>query len=291
MINKILNFLNLKKKKDDSNYENVILLLGQIQSKLNSDFKSKNINDYEFKAFSQWGEDGIIDYLVSNLNIENKTFIEFGVENYEEANTRFLLEKDNWKGLIIDSSKKNIEHIKCQDYYWRHDIKALHDFVSRENINKILKNNSYTGDIGLLSIDIDGNDIWIWKEISVVKPIILIIEYNAKLGDTKSLSIKYNPNFIRSSYGLKKLIYGASLKAIQKISEEKGYSLVCVNKNGNNAFFVRKDYINQLIYARSVKECFRMSMFREYFDGNDKKKIDDELIFNYLIESRKFVEV
>ena len=78
---------------------------------------------------------------------------------------------------------------------------------------------------------------------------------------------------------------------LQKISEEKGYSLVCVNKNGNNAFFVRKDYINQLIYARSVKECFRMSMFREYFDGNDKKKIDDELIFNYLIESRKFVEV
>ena len=235
-----------------------------------------------------------MQFLIQKLDIKKNFFIEFGVENYEEANTRFLLEKDNWQGLIIDSSKKNIDFIKNQSYYWRHNLTALNCFVSPENINNILKKNNYSGDVGLLSIDTDGNDYWIWKEIKEIKPIILIIEDNAKLGDTKSLSIKYAPNFQRESYGLKKLIYGASLKALEKVSKEKGYSLVCVNKNGNNAFFVRDDYLNQYIFKKSTQECFKMSQFREYIHNNEQeetKEINDQLIFDYLIKSGKFIEV
>lgn len=290
MINKILKrlfFINFFKKKINKIKINQSISLSEQLGNKNL----KNINDFNFSTFSQFNEDAIIQFLIKNLNIENKIFVEFGVENYEEANTRLLLEKDNWKGLIIDCSIENINYIKSQNYYWRHDLTVLHDFVSIENINNILKNNNFTGDIGLLSIDTDGNDLWIWKEINEVKPIILVIEYNAKLGDTRSLSIKYTPNFIRSSDGLNKLIYGASLKALQKISKEKGYSLVCVNKNGNNAFFVRNDYLNKSIYEQSVKDCFKMSLFREYLDGNNQKKIDDKLIFNYLVESGKFTEV
>lgn len=290
MINKIFNklfFINFLKKKINKILINQSIILSE---ELNN--KSlKNINDFNFSIFSQFNEDAIIQFLIKNLNIEKKTFVEFGVENYEEANTRLLLEKDNWSGLIIDSSKKNIEHIKKQNYFWRHNLTALDNFVSTENINNILKNNNFTGEIGLLSIDVDGNDLWIWREINEVKPIILIIEYNAKLGDTESLSIKYNPNFIRSSDGLNNLIYGASLKALQKISKEKGYALVCVNNNGNNAFFVRNDYLNQHIYEQTVKECFKMSMFREYLVGNYSKKINDKLIFDYLVKSGKFIDV
>ena len=143
----------------------------------------------------------------------------------------------------------------------------------------------------MLSIDTDGNDFWIWKEIKEIKPIILIIEYNAKLGNTKSLSIKYTSNFKRASRGLNKLIYGASLKALEKISKDKGYSLVCVNKNGNNAFFVRQDYLNRSIFEQSAEVCFKMSQFREYLDDSEQKQIDDELIFNHLIQSGKFIEV
>ena len=116
------------------------LSLGRIESKINLDKKSKNINDFEFKVFSQFGEDGIIQYLINNLKIYNKKFIEFGVENYEEANTRFLLENNNWSGLIIDSSQKNINHITKQNYYWRNDLIAINAFVSTENINSIIKN-------------------------------------------------------------------------------------------------------------------------------------------------------
>ena len=89
--------------------------LGRIEARQNKRLKSKKINDYEFKVSSQWGEDGIIQYLVDHINIENKIFIEFGVENYTESNTRFLLANNNWKGMVIDGSKENISFIKKRD--------------------------------------------------------------------------------------------------------------------------------------------------------------------------------
>ena len=282
----------------DIDFDFVKNKLNKIQINQVTEFNDKlrnqnlnNLDDLSLSVFSQFNEDAIIQFLVKNLNIKNESFVEFGVENYEEANTRLLLEKDNWSGLVIDSSENNINYIKSQNYFWRHNLTALSHFISAENINEILKENNLKGEIGVLYIDTDGNDFWIWKEISQIKPVILVIEYNAKLGSEKSLSIKYNSNFRRASSGLDKLIYGASLKALEKISEEKGYSLVCTNKNGNNAFFVRDDYLNQKIYKQSTQQCFKMSSFREYLDQSDLQYIDDKSIFNFLINSGKFVEV
>src|SRR5687768_12224968 len=79
--------------------------LGQIQTALNNQKQSiKNLDEVEFQVFSQWGDDGIIQYLVNKLDIPNKTFIEFGVEDYKESNTRFLLISNNWSGYVIDGS-------------------------------------------------------------------------------------------------------------------------------------------------------------------------------------------
>ena len=98
------------------NHNIIKLGVGKILTNINSDKNFKKINDYEFKVYSQFGEDGIIQFLINNIKITNKSFIEFGVENYEEANTRFLLENNNWSGLIIDSSSQHISHIKNQNY-------------------------------------------------------------------------------------------------------------------------------------------------------------------------------
>ena len=123
-IKKLINTLkDIEKYKNE--IENIKFQNGSILYKQNLQKNSKNIIDYEFKVFSQWGEDGIIAFLINNLNIENKFFVEFGVENYVESNTRFLLKKNNWSGLIIDSSIKNIDFIKKDQIYWKHDIKAL----------------------------------------------------------------------------------------------------------------------------------------------------------------------
>ena len=82
--------------------------LGRIETRQNNILDSKDLNDYEFKVSSQWGEDGIIQHLINKIEIKNKVFFEFGVENYTESNTRFLLHNNNWKGLVIDGSVENI---------------------------------------------------------------------------------------------------------------------------------------------------------------------------------------
>ncbi len=293
MIKTIKEFLTSKFLRNDliRNKEEIKLSIGKILCEVFKDKNFDNIQDYEFKIFSQFGEDGIIQYLINNLNISSKNFIEFGVENYTEANTRFLLENDNWSGLILDSSLKNINFIKKQNYYWRFDVLAVHSFITPENINKILKDNNYEGNIGILSIDVDGNDYWILNAIEIVNPDILIIEYNANFGLKNSVSIKYQKNFSRSSKGLEKLIYGCSLAALNNLCKKKNYSLICCNKNGNNAFFVKNDLLNNKVKPISINKAYQKNSFKENFDdkGYPKKISSEEII--QILNSEKILKV
>ena len=156
-----------------------------------------NINDHELKVFSQFGEDGIIDFLVKKIDLKTRTFVEFGVEDYEESNTKFLLEAKNWKGLVFDSSQKFIDTIKKKDFYWRNNLIAVKAFITVENIDNLIKKNFLHKEVGLMSIDIDGNDYWVWKAIESYKPAIVIVEYNARFGYQKSVSIPYKEKFDR----------------------------------------------------------------------------------------------
>ena len=265
IIRKICELLNFKISQDKIisdiekiKFQNGLSLLENFQGK-----QSNKIIDYEFQVFSQWGEDGIISYLVNNVDIENNFFIEFGVENYLESNTRFLLKKFNWSGLIIDSSQKNIDYIKKDKIYWQHNINALCEFISRENVNKIFLENISQKNIGLLSIDIDGNDYWVWKAISTIDPSIVVIEYNSILGNSKNYTVPYSKNFERNKAHYSNLYYGASLPALVKLGKEKGYALVTCNSAGNNAFFVKKNLLNDKVKELSIKEAFQERKFRE----------------------------
>jgi hypothetical protein len=217
----------------------------------------------EFRAFSQWGEDGIIQRLVSLVPIERPTFVEFGVQEYTEANTRFLLINDNWSGLVIDGSTSNIDIIKHSEIYWRHNLKAVCAFITRDNINELIGGAGLTGDIGLLSVDIDGNDYWVWEAIDVVSPRIVVVEYNARFGAESAVTVPYDPQFTRSSAHSSMIYYGASLAALVKLGTKKGYDFVGSNSAGNNAFFVRRDVRPQALAAVSAAQGFRQAQFRE----------------------------
>ena len=257
---------------------------------LSEQLKKNQISDSEFSCYSQFGEDGIIQYLINNLDIKNKTFIEFGVENYEESNTRFLLENNNWKGLIIDSSAKNTNFIKSQEYYWKRSLKVSNNFIDRENINNIFLENDFSGEIGLLSIDIDGNDYWVWEAINIVKPEILIIEYNARFGKDLSVSIPYNKDFVRSNIYPEKVIYGASIKALNKLSLKKGYELVYINSNGNNAFFVNRSKLNENIKRVDINNIFNKNSFSENVREN-KILPETPLELDQLIQQKKIITI
>ena len=197
--------------------------------------------DVEFRVSSQWGEDGIIDWLTENIPVTNATFVEFGVENYQEANTRFLLQNRNWRGLVMDGNADYMASVRQEEIYWRYDIQAVPALITKDNINTLLTENGITGDIGLLSIDIDGNDYWVLDAMTTISPRILVCEYNPILGDRHAITVPYAPDFDRLTAHQCGLYFGASIKAIRELAAQKGYEFVGTCSNGINAFFVRHD--------------------------------------------------
>jgi len=211
--------------------DNVLMLLGKLMIERNREIKEvTSLKEVEFKVFSQWGEDGIIQFLIQRIEIPNKVFVEFGVDDYRESLTRFLLINDNWNGLVMDSSKFNIDFIKQDDVHWRYDLKAIESFVTRENINQLINQNIniQEKDIGLLAIDVDGNDYWIWKEINRISPRIVVCEYNGIFGCEHSITVPYDEKFNREKKHYSNLYWGASLAALYSLAKERVMSLSAV---------------------------------------------------------------
>jgi hypothetical protein len=223
--------------------------------------------DAEFKVFSQFGDDGIIQYLIRALDVHpgRRIFVEFGVDDYSESNTRFLLLNDNWRGLIMDGGEENIRSVRQSDLHWRHELTAVSAFIDRDNINALIRDNGFDGEIGLLSIDIDGNDYWVWEAINVVDPLVVVVEYNSIFGARQAITIPYDPAFRRSRAHFSNLYWGCSLKALCLLADAKGYVFVGCNGAGNNAYFVRRNKA-QGFPRLSVDEGFVESRFRESRD-------------------------
>ncbi|MBM4113917.1 MAG: hypothetical protein FJ253_11215, partial [Phycisphaerae bacterium] len=159
------------------------LLLGRVLAEsVRSREAIRSLRDVEFKVFSQFGDDGIVQWLVHRLGIDSRTFVEFGVQDYRESTTRFLMMNDGWSGLVMDGDPAQVERIRSSEYFWRHDLQAKAAFVDAENINGLLRDASVPRELGLLHIDVDGNDYWIWKAIDSVDPVVTIVEYNAVFG-------------------------------------------------------------------------------------------------------------
>ncbi|WP_216658880.1 hypothetical protein [Nocardioides sp. zg-1230] len=225
-----------------------------------------SLREVEFRVFSQFGDDGIIQYLLQHVDAP-ESFIEFGVETYRESNTRFLLVKDNWRGLVIDGSEANVASITTMAEHWRHDLTAVASFITRENINDLFTSAGFTGEVGLLSIDIDGNDYWVWEAIEVVSPVVVVAEYNSVFGPEAKVTVPYAADFTRRAAHHSHLFFGASLGALCDLAERKGYAFVGSNSNGNNAYFVRLDQLGDL-RALSAAEGYVESRFRESRDAS-----------------------
>lgn len=238
-------------------------LLGRLladQVKARRDVQS--LRDVEFRVFSQWGDDGIIQYLTQRVAPPEKTFIEFGVGDYHESNTRFLLVNDNWKGFVMDGSERNVERIRNSSLFWRHDLQAKSAFVDATNVDKLLKTSGLSPNLGLLHIDLDGVDYWIWQAIASVTPVLLILEYNSVFGPKRAITVPYRPDFERTKAHPSNLYWGASLAALCHLSAKKGYAFLGCNSAGNNAYFVRRDHLGTLPEL-SPFEGYVESKFRE----------------------------
>lgn len=242
--------------------------LGRIESRQLESLPAAEIQRAEFRVFSQWGEDGILQHLLRHVAVSKKIFVEFGVENYTESNTRFLLMNDNWAGLVIDGSPENIASIKSDDIYWRYNLKAEAAFITKDNINDLIRRNGISGEIGLLSVDIDGNDYWVWEAIDAVTPSIVVAEYNSRFGPERAVTVPYDPVFNRKAAHYSSIYYGASLAALCLLAKRKRYSFVGCNTAGNNAFFVRNELLPPGLPSLTPAEGFVAAQFRESRDAD-----------------------
>jgi hypothetical protein len=253
------------RRRADQDRETELLLLGkQMAWQVAGLPPNTDLRRVGFKVFSQWDEDGIIQYLIGKIRTESRTFIEFGVENYEESNTRFLLLNNHWQGLVLDASAADIEYIRGDRIHWQYDLQTKQAWITRENIDSLVASAGFGEDIGLLSIDLNGNDYWIWEAVRSVRPRIAIIEYNSLLG-LEPITVPYREDFDRNAAHYSNLYYGSSLAALHRLAQSKGYILIGSNVWGHNAFFVRSDVAGEL---RGVEpeQAYVASRFREARD-------------------------
>lgn len=197
---------------------------------------------YEMKVYSQHGEDGIFEAIFARIGTTKKYCVEFGIGTGKECNTRHLIECRGWTGLWMTGNE-----------FPRHrKMEIRREFVTAENINTLFEKYGVPHEFDLLNIDIDGNDYWVWKNITAYRPRVVCMEYNAHIPPTQSRVIAYDPKFIwgRTDY------YGASLLALAKLGQAKGYELIGCDSSGTNAFFVERSLAGNFA-RKSVEEHYR----------------------------------
>jgi hypothetical protein len=248
--------------------ERILLNQGKILGKLNANVRFNKLSDYEFKIFSQWGEDGIIDFLIREIPIDNKTFIEFGVEDFSESNCRFLLMNSDWSGFVIDASITNIEKLKNSYYFWKYNLRALRAFIDKDNVNELLKKSNFDKDLGILSIDIDGNDYHVLNNINYFNPRIIICEFNPIFGKNQKITVPYDPKFHRTKKHYSNLYWGTSIMALICLLDKRGYTLIGTGMLGCNAYFVKNSYLTEHLKILAKNPFHYNFNFRESRDRN-----------------------
>lgn len=247
--------------------------IGQVQLfQYYQDRKEQNklpkFNETGFKNFSQFEEDGLLLYIFSIIGMGSKTFVDLGSNDCVNSNCANLAIHFGWKGLFIDGDQSMIEiGKKFYSKYpnpWNHPQQFLCSFITPENVNSLLEQKGMKGEIELLSIDIDGNDYWIWKEIEVIQPKVVVIESQVAFGDN-NLVVPYIDGYnndIKSNY-----YSGASTVALQKLAHEKGYRLIGSNQYGHNLFFMKngigENDFPEIEALQTLQHPFSTSKFHE----------------------------
>ncbi len=212
-----------------------------------------DFKEIEFRNFSQNGEDGILLYIFASIGFKNRKSIELGCGDGVESNTANLIIHHGFEGLLIDGDELNIRYGKtfykyCKDTYV-HPPKLVKAWVNVENINSLIKDNGFEGEIDLFSIDIDGMDYWVWEAVEVISPRVIIAECNNLWRADESKTIPYQADFVSDA---PEYYAGASLAALNKLAKARNYRLIGANRYGFNVFFLRNDIDRERHYFPEV---------------------------------------
>jgi hypothetical protein len=201
--------------------------------------------DVAFRSYSQNQEDGILLYLFAVVGTTNRVAVEICAGDGIECNTANLVINHGWSALLVDGDERRVR--TGREYYARRRETRVwppafvHHWVTAENVNDLLIDQGFGGDVDLLSLDLDGVDWWIWRAVDAIDPRVVVVEYQDIWGFEPAVTVPYDPDFRASFRGRDPDYAGASLAAFVKLGKEKGYRLVGSEPLGFNAFFLRDD--------------------------------------------------
>lgn len=274
----LVEYFKQKVKKYLPSNKNSIFLLGQssiISSRiLSKDFK--NLWDAEVKVYSQWGEDGILDYIFGKLEVIKPKIIEIGAGNFSECNSRFAAENLNASVVAIDGRSDLIENVSKSELNWKTHLLGIQAWVTPGNVNSLIsKASTFMSGIDLLSLDLDGNDYWIIESANLSSIKIVLVEYNPLFGGEKALSVPEDESFDRTTKHFSRLYYGASLPAFVMALNKKGFKFIGTNRVGNNAFFISEEFSELIPFRPNPNQnC--------YYDWRIRESRDEKLNLSLL---------
>jgi hypothetical protein len=209
-----------------------------------------DVHHHELKVYSQNGEDGILLWLFSRIKPGSRALVEIGCGDGRECNGANLVLHWGWRGTFVDCDSERLD-LARRFFDWRLGARAaaarcVHARATCENVDALAGAGTASGELDLLSIDVDGNDYWIWQALTTVRPRVVVIEYNAAFGCERAVTIPYDPTFDRRTRNPSGLYHGASLAALALLGDRKGYVLLGCDSEGVNAFFVRADQADGL---------------------------------------------
>lgn len=231
------------------------------------------IEDTGFRVFSQYEEDGKLLFILSIIGMQNKTFVEIGSDDGINSNCANLALNFGYGGLFLDGNLRSIK--RGQRFYgkyphpWMHVPKFKCAKVTAENINNLVKDAGLEGDIDVLSIDIDGNDYWVWNALEQVNPNIVIIETHVEFG-MRNIVVPYDPEYFFP--GKHPVYHGASPIAMVNLAKKKGYRLVGANDLGFNFIFLKNGLADQDIPEVSVESVLQHPSVKESWSRFDPIK-------------------
>jgi hypothetical protein len=218
------------------------------------------LGELYFRAFSQNGEDGAILQIFAIIGTESRRAVEICAGNCVECNSANLIVNHGWDALLVDADPAMIA--QGQEFY-SHCADTLscppvlrNEWITRENVNEIVANAGFAGEIDLLSLDMDGVDYWIWEALEVVNPRVVVLEYQDILGPDVALTVPYSADFGARGGDENWNYQGASLGAFVKLAKAKGFRLVGTERLGFNAFFVREELAPELLPTVDPADCF-----------------------------------
>lgn len=216
----------------------------EVQLLLKNYFRSTRLplSEVGFRKFSQFEEDGILLYIFARIGEGGRRVVEICAGNGRECMATNLILNHGWQALLVDGNSKNVK--VGQQFFKLHADSVvpptfIQAWVTAENINGVVGEHGYAGDIDLLSLDVDGNDYWLWRALEVARPRVCVIETNSALPTDRAITSPYSPDFAMAKQPPG--FHSASLAAVTKLAKAKGYRLIGTHRYGFNAFFMRND--------------------------------------------------